>query len=235
MRVRATASLSILLVWFVAPNASALNITLNTGGPPEISSYASDSIGALTPQTSSPTTLPTGGSVTDTDGAATSTTTYSLSASSFTFTFDHARTATRYSFAESVVSILFTPDTDVVFTLSGDYSANDVDGMRTVLAITLFDQATHLGIYKSEQVSSSTPNASFTVGGLGADTSSSTNTLLAGRGYLLLIDTSIVAANTATASAAATGSVTLSFVPEPSTGLLLAMSMLALAVSRGRA
>ena len=225
--------LVVLLSASVTPVASAAIIILSSN----VSAGASSTNGPGQVLLYQPTSIPESGTVTATDGLAMSETGFSLSDDGFTITFDHQRTSNFLSYASGQASVFFRSDRDTPYMLSGAYSSNDPEGRLTRLE-TLLTSPTGTDLFSNGQQSHSTPNESFVIGESGGDTrnsltGSATGTLLAGRLYDFVAFAALeMFPIPGTAPAAGSGSITLSFVPEPSTGLLLSAGLLTLGIAR---
>ena len=240
MRLRLLAALTALVASSWASAAPALTITLPIA---RIVSAASNDGGAGAFVQSTPTSVPTARTLTATDFPiiSTSTTTYSLSTASFDITFDHRRGPAYLSYATSEAEISFIPDVDVDFVMSGVYSSADPDGRVVRLSAELYDATDPSQVYfYSEQESNATPDESLTLGQSGGDyfnvsAGSPTGQLIGGHEYYFFVAATIYSWPTSgTNYAHAGGSVTLSFVPEPSTATLLGAGLAGIAAARRR-
>lgn len=239
MRLRSLLLAFALLVASIAvQDARATTISLT--GFAGVSSDAFDGVGNQVFAFSELTSVPASETVTGVDGASRSETTYSFSNAGLSLTFDHTRATLLGSYAATFVRIHFSPSADVDYIFAGAYSSDAVDGGWTALDVRLSEFGVANTLYRSRQESFATPAESFVLGESGGDTDniligSPTGTLIAGRNYDLDIGIHIDATPTAaTTIARATGYVTLILVPEPSSGLLLALGFAALAVRRSR-
>jgi len=143
--------------------------------------------------------------------------------------------------AASQVDIFFSVDAEVGYAFNGSYSAVDPAGRDTTLFVALSDDALGTALFHNFQSSDHTPNASFLVGLQEGDghrelEGSITGTLLPGHLYSLSIGSSIDDYFNDGPAAAASGTVSLQFVPvpEPGTASLLTGGMLSLAAAHRR-
>ena len=210
----------VTLVALIATPAFAVNITLNDGGTSFIRSTAYGGGTTDGSETYYPTSLPSSGSVNAGAGESRTTTDYTLSNADFEFTFDHARTGAPYAYSESYGSLKFSVDANSGYVLEGVYTATDETGWRTAMEIHLYDWTAGDYLFQNFQGSTFTPNESFTLGLEDGDLSpellgSLTGNLIAGHQYQLyfLIDISNYT-NQLTTPATASGTLSLSFVPE---------------------
>jgi hypothetical protein len=224
--------LSLLLSLGIASSASALNITL--GSASYVFAYADDLAGPYGSNSYAPTHLPDAGTVTASDGANTTNTSYDLANSGLSIGIDQMINDAPAPMT-SEVRIFFTPDSDVDYAISGIYSAVDPVGRYIALDALLTDHLTSTALYYFSNVSLGTTNESFTLGVpsgnfLAVETGALTGTLLAGHVYSLYVYAELNPfGNSSTSAARGTGYVSLSFVPEPSTGLLVIAGLLGLA------
>ena len=105
---------------------------------------------------------------------------YDLDTDGFVFDFDHVRPAAGSGVggesARLLVFVDFEVNTQMQYFMSGAYSAVDPTGGELQLYAFLVDQTNNVMRYRSRQRSTSTPNESFVLGGLGGDS----NNLLEG-------------------------------------------------------
>jgi hypothetical protein len=187
-----------------------------------------------------PAAVPYSYTSTSVDGGASSESEYNFSNLGFDITLDHSRVSGDGGISRSYGSIYFSVDNDVDFTALGSYSVVDPDGRRAHVYAYLYDQTSDSYLFQSLQQSDATPNESFTLGGTGGDFNnlqlgSLTGTLIAGHDYNLYYNAYIQALPSTTSGATASGSFSLVFpAPEPGTGLLLGMGLLALTAGRRR-
>jgi hypothetical protein len=220
-----------------SPAALAVVLTLGES-PSSILSIAQDSSGdpVSTFEGAPITELPSAGEATAIQGESSATTSFSVSNDQFDFYFDHYREAGESgAAARSSVSVFFIPGEDVSYSFSGTYTAEDPAGRPTFLDVDLIDFTASEGRFSSRQTSTSTPNESFALGQLGGDSvsqlfGSQTGILAAGHQYQLIILVGLAGGiGPVPNPASGTGFVTLSFVPEPSVGLLLLGGLVTLA------
>lgn len=230
--LRAITGFAFLSTLLAAPAAFALTITL-TPFQNQVSANAGADF-----NTSSPAAVPESGSVTETDGGNAATTGYSLSASSFEITFNHSRAGDAFGYAQSGAGFNFSLDENVDYALDGLYTAADPLGQRILLQVVLTDLTASSTLFQSYQESNATENESFTLGleegdFINALVGSPTGTLIAGHEYQLFV-LSLIQTNDegAAISASASGSATLTFVPEPSATALVALGLVGLVVRR---
>jgi hypothetical protein len=134
--------------------------------------------------------------------------------------------------ATARTSLYFSPDADVEYALSGIYSGSQLTSFGGGLnfLVGLVDVTTGTTLFDTRQVSFQTPNEIFVLGLQGGDagntlTGSLTGMLRAGHVYAFGATGQLLTS----ASGSANGYVTLLFVPEPHTALLVAAGLLALA------
>ena len=204
-----------------------------------LSTNSDDGVGSNVVNTVNPGAgLPYSYTSTSIDGLAASEAGYSLTNSGFDITLDHARTGAYLSIAQSSGYIYFSADQDIDYIASGSYTAVDPSGRRTLLYSRLHDDTAGSYVYRAEQQSYTTVNESFTLGGSGGDSynfnsGSLTGTLIAGHNYQFHYNTFVLADTTASPSGVTgTGNVSLTFVPEPTTALLLTLGLALLGIRR---
>lgn len=216
--------------------AAAVLVTLNPGANSSyIQALAEDQNGAASLETANPLALPYLNSLSAVDGANSVDTTIVLSSSAFRISFQHTRGDLGFnSTAFSAGNLFFSVSSDVEVFVDGRYIAEDEDGRTTYLSVLVNRVNSPVTRYESTQESRSTPNESFTVGGAGGDFRNRRSlqqrfTLFAGDEYSLQYAAYIQASpSAATGPATANGLVKLTFIPEPSTALLLGGGLLAL-------
>lgn len=222
--------------------AAAVLVTLNPGSNASyIDAFAEDQNGPASLETVYPVALPYVNGLSAVDGANSVDTAIVLSNSAFRISFQHVRgNGDLSSTALSFGRIFFSVASDVEVFLDGRYSAQDDQGRTTYLSVRLDRVNSPVTRYESTQESRSTPNESFMVGGLGGDYRNRRQgqqrfTLFAGDEYSLQYNAYIQASPSAAAGpATANGLVKLTFIPEPSTALLLGGGLLALGLPRRR-
>jgi len=232
LQTRIGAALAIAAIGFLPALAGAVTVTLNPASfvDTEAADLGLDSVSTV------PSSIPYLASDLATDGGSTSLTNVALSDTGFEITFDHTRATPLDALASSSGEIFFTVDASVDYAITGTYSANDSDGRQTIQYVALQRVGGGGANYFSYQESRATPNQSFTVGNEDGDffnyvTGSASGTLVAGDLYRLIFFNGIQASPTAASVAAtASGSLRFTFVPEPSTALLLVLGFSALAV-----
>ena len=211
-----------------ASSATAYTVTLNGFGTSFLSTQASDGSGEIDLDNLTPAALPYSDSSISIDGANSAESFYIFDNTGFDITLDHSRSAGPFKVAESVGGIIFSVDENVNYVASGSYTVVDsVVGRRVLFNASIFDFTDSSELFKSDQLSVTTSNESFTLGESGGDisnvdTGSLTGTLLAGHDYIFSYQAFILSGAT-TSSATATGSFNLSFsqvIPEPSAALL---------------
>jgi hypothetical protein len=227
----------LLLSLCTASPVLALTITLNVDGTSRVSALATNG-GAGNLQTVNPVSLPTSGAPTATQGPNQSTTPYSLSNASFQFSFDNLRGTALDAAASSLSAMDFSPDSNIDYVLSGVYTSDAPEGSDTFLRVDFYDFTASQLLFFNIQRSLATPAESFVLGQQGGDAENTlqgslTGTLIAGHHYLLTTTAYVAAYPSPTASPArGTGYVTLAFVPEPGTGLLVIAGLLGVAGAR---
>lgn len=237
MRCRSLLAVVLVIVSSAWPSAAfAAVLTLNGGGTSYVWAGANDSIeGDSTSTLLYPTSLPDSGAPSAVDGASTSTTTFSLSNDGFDFVFDDFRGTGVQAYASGEGLIYFSPSAAVSYSFAGAYTSNAPDALGTAFTASLYDITTSAFLFSSLQISRATAGESFTLGQSGGDDfneliGSPTGTVVPGHQYQLQAASSVFTGySTALSTAHGTGHVTVTFVPEPSVGLLLLAGGAALA------
>lgn len=194
----------------------------------------------LTSDTVTAASLPFSDSTLAVDGVDSSETTYDFSNAGFLFSVDHARDGDFSHWTSSNGGIYFSVDDAVDYVAAGSYSAVNPDPQNIALLAGLFDLTTSTTVFLSEQQSSSELNESFVLGLMEGDLSnqligSLTGTLIAGHDYIFQYDVTSANINTLTGGAVTgLGNLSLTFVPEPSTAVLLGIGLGGLARRRTR-
>jgi hypothetical protein len=243
MRRLSLAALLTLAVLLPVHVATAYTITLSGTDTSILETRAYQGTGgATTFEALNPASLPYSYTSSSIDRGASSESEYDLSNDAFDITLDHYRLSTYGSYGWSTGDIYFSVDQDVNYTASGSYTAVDADGRLIDLRAWLYDITGISMLFDSTQQSRSTPDESFTLGLTEADyaplnsfSGSLTGTLVAGHDYRFHYFAMLLAnPSSSTTAATASGSVSLTFIPEPSTALLLALGIVGLAARRRR-
>lgn len=147
---------------------------------------------------------------------------YDLGAAGLTVRFTHARAATPASNASGTVGAYFSVDAPVAYAISGSYTAADPGGGHVSLGVSFTDVTSNALLFHNAQESFHTPNEAFTVGEQGSDSpefgdliGSPSGTLLPGRQYAFIVGSVLGGVDAADGAATGSGTVRLSFVPEP--------------------
>lgn len=233
--VRATVKAAVVMAaaLVTAGPAGALTVTLNPGS--NVSDVELIATGSAI-STLFPAAIPFVDSDTNGAGATTVSATYDFTDGGFTITFDLSADTDATARSRGT-SIFFSVDQDVDFVLSGSLFTVS-PGTQVKLSANLTDFTAGLTVATSIQESRSTPNESFVLGESGGDFqninfSGLSGTLIAGREYGFLYEALIdTRFGSIAGPASGSGSVTLAFVPEASTALLLAGGLAALGLRR---
>ena len=242
MRVSTILAAVSLAALIAGREATAYTVTLNGYATSYLTTHANDRVGSNQFETVNPPAMPYSYTSTSLDGGASSESGYSLTNAGFDITLDQSRVGAANSFGQAEGSIFFSVNQGIDYVASGSYSVADSDGRIVYYRPFLYDRTVGSFVFENFQQSRATPNESFTLGGTGGDFSNSTfgsltGTLIAGHDYEFNYYVMIHTSSTASPSGAtASGNLSLSFsaIPEPSTGLLMVLGLVALAVSRHR-
>lgn len=227
MRLRSLLlSFALFVALIAAQDARATTISL--AGFANVQAYAFNGAGNFaTANSEQLTSVPASETLIAVDGASRSEVTYSFTDTGLILNFDHYMATPLGSSTATFVRIHFSPSTRVDYVFSGAYSTDAVDGIQTALDVRITQTTgSQPTLFHSRQESIATPAESFVLGESGGDNNniligSPTGTLLRNRTYDLDIGIDIWARYAPTTSIThATGSVTLTFVPEPSSGPL---------------
>lgn len=183
--------------------------------------------------TLNPTDLPYVDNATQDSEENSATASYVLLNEGFSVEMDHTRSAAEGSYAESFGYIYFHVDEDISYRAQAFYTVVDPEGRQVYLYSYLKDETLDEDIYYSRQLSESTVNESFALGGSGGDslnenTGSLSGTLIAGHDYELFYDGFVSALSSPASSATASGTFTLQ-LPEPKHSLLSLISLMVIA------
>jgi len=198
------------------------SLTFNVPYDSVVYSFTNDQVGSGEWGIEYPAVLPSWGTSSSSDGGSTSETDSVLSNTGFEFAFDLSRTAITSNFFQAVAYIDFTPDQFVKYDLSGSLTSVDSEGRALHLRVDLHETNAGPLVYYSSQLSQSTPNESFTLGGSGGDVSNlrigtSRGTLSSGRHYTFhyLAEIGATPIGGLTSGAAAKGNISLNSSPSP--------------------
>jgi hypothetical protein len=185
-------------------------------------------------------TIVSSGTVTAVDGASSSTETFAITDSSMLFEFTQVRTDRQYAYVFNDLKVQVLLPEPVLVTLSGSYTVTDTGGggivrFETVLRLPGSFEPLHL----TKLHSGSTVNESFTLGQIGGDLVDEvegplTHILYPGILYDLETFALIDRSDPSDTGSRASGHLRIDFepVPEPSTAILLAAGLIALAARR---
>jgi len=171
-----------------------------------------------------PTAIPFIDSHAASSGFVRAETSYDISSSAIEITFVEQRRDAR-SAVHSSGFVYFTFDTDVQYDLAGSYA---LQGWRNIgLELELFDLTSGVSLFRNDQESGQTLNEAFVLGEQGGDSlnllsGSLQGGLSAGNVYRLRYAAAITSTEAGDSVATASGYLSLTFVPEPGTALLIA-------------
>jgi hypothetical protein len=219
-----------------AGSASALTVALNPGfWSTDVQVRAEH--GPANEVIRNPDALPFLASESVVEGAAAAGATFDLSNAGFEIRFGLARPGGgTFGRGESLAHVYFSVDEEVAYAIDGSFGAIDPDGADAIFVVELIEirGVASDTLFFSRQESTHTPDQSFVVGGAGGDSvnellGSAAGTLLPGREYQFFFHALLGAQQAPSQPGTASGSARITFVPEPATGLLLAVGGLVLA------
>lgn len=244
-----------LVAAFLAPTGAGATVMIYGN---DVTSFANDGSHTNNVKVSSNSTgVPTNQPVKASDGAASSETDIAFSAPDasttlFSYSLNHQRPGTAGAVAGSSNDMFFTVDVLSTYTLSGSYTANDPGWTAANpipvgivwLTSDLGERSSFGSLNDANHYSQSTPNESFTLGGMGGDSSgysagSLTGLLLPSTPYIWLWSASIEANRIGDGGATATGNITLTIrasdpktIPEPGTLVMFGVGLAGLGMVR---
>ena len=228
-------------VIFSASSSQAVVVTLDSGNTTSIASYAGVSQSAQ--DVVQPSSFPVSDTLNAVSGIDTSTTAVSLTNTAFSIDMTHSRDSAFNHWAKTEGFVYFSVDQDVDYEATGSYSVLDGGGSGANVQLygVLQDLTAANDLFFSDQQSGGDPNESFTLGLSEGSVSnftvgSLTGTLLAGHDYVFAFGaTSANVGFAASGTVSGSGNITLTFIPEPSTALLLGLGLVGLSKKRKRA
>jgi len=162
-----------------------------------------------------------------------------LDSSVFGLAFEHDRDDAYQSFAQSSGQIAFTANEYLRYEFEGSYALLGERRMRLVASIK--DAETNEYIFRSDQISNSTPDDLLTIGDLGGDESnvlvgSPFGVLDAGRDYIMSYSCYISAQGSGAGRATASGNLRFAVtpVPEPTCVMLVNLGLATLIQQKRR-
>ncbi len=228
----------------VAHPASAYTVTLISSSDLRSTAYNADRAPYTIEETVTPDAFPYVGTTSVTHGGSSATTTFDFSNAGLFLTFEHQRPAIALSGGQSYGWFDFVVDEPVAYAAHGAYAALDPDGRRVLLDISLRDTTSHWDKFRFDWMRESTvdANVEFGVDPHGRDPSDDEEfmgQLLPGRLYQFGFNAFLHSGTSSLDpehSASGSGSVSLVFtpVPEPGTGLLVALGVVAMGCRRRR-
>jgi len=227
---------AVLVAPVLAPAALAVGISLGGVSALDPSACTTSTCDSGTPYI--PTSLPDSGTVSASFAGNTATVGYSLSNAAFMITFGETSGVNSNDTGYVIAQLDFTPDANVDYSLDGAYGALDAEAGYDAYSVSLVDLTDSVALFVNSQVSVGTPSESFTLGQVGGDSSNSlsgslSGSLIAGHNYRFNVQ-SQKANLGASGIASASGFASLTFIPEPDTGLLVMAGLFGLAYRQRR-
>ncbi|MEM7409047.1 MAG: PEP-CTERM sorting domain-containing protein [Myxococcota bacterium] len=225
-----------IVALLVVPAAQAAMVTLNPGTATSVVEARAGNDRTFITVPEAPTAVPGSGTLMSSEGTGTreasSDVEYSLTDSGFTTSFEFVLPDRRSASTALFQDTYFSVSEDQSYRFSGTFDSAHSEPGRTTLDIVLYDITTGTTLFRNQQRSLSTQNASFVVGGQDADWVNVlggrlSGFVLAGHEYQLtqiaFVNNPPLASTSATASGAF--SIAFSAVPEPTTALLLGFGL----------
>lgn len=240
--LRTSSALSIAFAtWLAAAPAAAAPITFD--GFSRLTTVVVDpSAGPDQTEHLDPTSTPFSATSRVTHGIGIADADYDLTESAFTITMEHTRPTGQFAFSMTTGTLVFTPDEDLLYAVSGSYTEVDSVGHRVWLRVNLFEGGSPSSLFRSDQDSFTTLDQSFTVGQTDGQSEnvlvgSPTGTLVAGTLYVFQYSVGLETwSGQPTGSSSGSGSITMTLapVPEPGTIALVATGLLVTSAARRR-
>lgn len=217
-----------------AAGAASITIDPSFGG---VESYAYDGLGGNMRTVESIASLPSSGSPFAVDGGASSLTQYTLTQSGFSFSMDQVGVANTDATAQTNVTLYIVPDADIDYAITGSYGLTSGDAPIVDLSFSIRVGSSanfvYRGVHSSRGIAGETHTLGQSSGNIwDIEEGSLTGTLLAGQEYRVVLQSRILSNQTSPGAATGSGYVTLAFVPEPSTALLVGLGLIGLASYR---